>query len=526
MLWRELVAMSRICCCAALLVTLSAAAQDPNPPAPPSPAPAPAQASPGPATLKLSTQIVVLDVVVLDRQNRIVPKVLTRDDFQVFEDKTPQTIRSFEPPSAHAEPPGVEVHSAADLKRIGDAPVTLLVLDELNTRFEDSSFARQAMIKYLRAQPAVLGQPTVLLLVSNTRFQQLHDYTQNRDELIERIQHQPPEIPFKQQQGRGGAAAVERMAQTLSSLEQIAQASAGTPGRKNVIWVGSGFPSADLVGLDDRTAATIEGALRQCTGQLQAARVTMYTIDPTLNSTVVVDVETPEDLTVAETETGSSPYEGSIQFATLGPATGGRAFLSRNDLGNEIAEGIAQGTNYYTLSYVPLERSTDAARYRRIRVVMHDPALHATTRNGYYPPTAATENVAATEPPKQARAQLQLELSNAVNSAISYNGLTLAATHDGTTYTVRAGGSALSWRPVNDTTEQAEVTVLAAWFDAKGRLLGHTARELTAQRALTADQAAPATFSLPVTLTGSPARLRLVVRDAGNARIGTVDLKP
>ena len=32
------------------------------------------------------------------------------------------------------------VNSAADLKKIGDAPVTVLVFEELNSRFEDMSF--------------------------------------------------------------------------------------------------------------------------------------------------------------------------------------------------------------------------------------------------------------------------------------------------------------------------------------------------------------------------------------------------
>ena len=354
-------------------------------------------------TLKISTRIVVLDVVVTDKKGNLVTSGLGKDDFTILEDKTPQTLQSFEPPSAHALPAGIEVKSAEDLKKIGDAPVTVLVLDELNTRFEDMSFSRQAMIKYLQAQPPLLKQPTVLLLATNTRFVQMHDYTQSRDELIDQIKHRMPEYPTKMMAGRGGAAAVERMAQSLSSLEQIAQASTGTAGRKNVIWVGNGFPSADLVGLDPAQAATIEAAVRQCTDMLLAARITMYTINPTLNSTVTVDVETPDDLTSAQTENGGELYSGSIQFSTFAPATGGRSFLSRNDVNNEIAEGIAAGSNYFTMSYAPTNRSDDAQKYRNIRIVMKDPNLRATTRNGYYPPTAATMNIASIEDPKQAR---------------------------------------------------------------------------------------------------------------------------
>jgi len=132
--------------------------------------PAPAAPVGGLTTLKISTRIVVLDVVVTDKKGKLVTTGLGKDDFTIVEDRAPQTILSFEQPAAHALPVGVEVKSADDLKRIGDAPVTVLVLDELNTRFEDMVYSRNAMVKYLQAQPPVLKQPTVLLLATNTRF--------------------------------------------------------------------------------------------------------------------------------------------------------------------------------------------------------------------------------------------------------------------------------------------------------------------------------------------------------------------
>ncbi len=501
--------MSRILATALLLASsLAATAQN-----------APQQPT---TTLKLSTRIVVLDVVVTDKDHKVVDSGLTRDDFTIVEDKVPQTIRSFEEPPTHAMPVGVTVSSAADLKKIGSAPVTLLVVDELNTKFEDISFARKAMVKYLQAQPPVLAQPTVLLLASNTRFQQLHDYTQNRDELIALIQHHMPEYPSKFM----GGQTVERMVQTLGALEQIAQASSGTPGRKNVIWVGAGFPSADLPSLDRRTAATIVNAVRVCTNQLLLARVIMYTIDPSPNSTAVTDVQTPDDLALASDDrTSFNPYGGQVGFATLGPATGGRAFVSRNDLNNEIAQGIKEGTNYYTISYVPANR-TDPVNYHSIRILMKDKNLHATTRNGYFPDAAATQNMATNEPPRQARAQLVMELSNAVNSAITYNGLDVAAARNGAAWTLSVKGNGMDWRDVNGKTEQTEATVMAAWYDSKGKLLGHSGKELVASRATAGpNDSSPAIFTLPVTLTGNAVRLRFIVRDAVNAHIGTVDVQ-
>lgn len=485
------------------------------------------QPSPDVATIKVSARIVVLDVVVTDKKGNIVNN-LTRDDFAILEDKAPQTIRSFEQPSAHAMPPGdaAIVHSATDLPKIGNAPVTLLVLDELNTRFEDMSFARNSLIKYLQAQPPVLRQPTTLLIATNTKFVQVRDYTQDRDTLINDVKKHLPEFPWRMTgSGKQGAGAVERMAQSLAALEQIAQSTIGTPGRKNVIWVGAGFPSADLVGLDDKTVATIETAVRQCTNELLAARITMYSINPAANTTTTVEIDSPDDLDSAQNENGAEFSNGQVNFTNFAPATGGLAFQSRNDINNEIAEGIAAGANYYTLSYSPTNHTDDAAKYRNIRIVMKDPSLHATTRNGYYPETASSAaSPATTEPPKQARAQLQLDLSNAVTSTIAYNGLTIAAAKGSSgayTITVPGTGEGLTWQAASTGGEKTEATVMAAWYDSKGKLLGHTARELTASRTA---PPADATFTLPVTLPSDVARLRFIVRDAVSGRMGTTDL--
>jgi VWFA-related protein len=479
-------------------------------------------------TLSVSTRIVVLDVVVTDKKGKLVQRELTKDDFTITEDGVPQTIRSFEPPSSHAMPVSdvAIVNSAADLKKIGDAPVTVLVLDELNSRFEDMSFSRQMMVKYLQSQPKVLKQPTVLMVAMNTSFQQMHDYTQDRDALIEVVKKHMPEYPWRMMQsGKTGPGAVERMAQVLAALQQLAQASQGTPGRKNLIWVGNGFPSADLVGLPTDEADLIEAAIRRCTARLLAARITMYTINPTADSTSMVEADDPDTLDQAVDENGGDPFSGAVTFSNFAPSTGGIAYTGRNDLQNVIGEGIAKGQEYYTMSYVPTNKSDDTVKFRNIKIVMKDPGLRATTRDGYFPETKADLNPTedASMKAKQLKANLQLDLTNALTTTMSYNGLDVTATKtsDGT-FLVHVAERGIGWSEPNASGQQhAEATVAAAWYDAKGKLLGHVAHELTCPRG---SGDAGASFVLPVAITGKPVRLRFVVRDAENAHMGTEDL--
>jgi VWFA-related protein len=483
---------------------------------------------PQPFTLSVNARIVVLDVVVTDKKGKQVKRTdLTRDDFTIVEDGKPQVIRSFETPDAH-QMPQVEkpiVASAADLKKIGDAPVTILVLDELNSRFEDMSYARNSMMKYLQSQPPVLREPTVLMVAMNTTFQQVHDYTQDRDALIDVVKKHMPEYPWRMMNsGKSGPGAVERMAQVMAALLQISQASTGTSGRKNLIWVGSGFPAADMVGLDTVTADTVQAALKRVTDRMLAARVTLYSINPAPGTTTTVEVDDPSDMDTSSDENGSDPFGGGLaSFEALTTSTGGKAFRGRNDINNEIGEGIATGDFYYTMSYTPTNTSDDAAKYRKIRVVMKDPNLRATTRDGYYQETVAETNPAIDKDakPKQQRANLQLDLSGALTTTISYNGLGVKAAKaaDGT-YKITVDDAGLTWTPNTAGGETAEATLAAGWYDAKNKLLGHVAREETSPRG----DRAGAVFTLPISVPAGAVRLRILARDAASGKMGTVDI--
>lgn len=511
---------SRIAVAAVLLASPVLKAQDA----------APQQPAYTPSTITVNARIVVLDVVVTDKKGNLVHREdLTPDDFTIYEDGVQQKIRSFEPPGKHRMPQTETaiVNSAADLKKIGDAPVTVLVLDELNSQFQDMSFSGQMLVKYLEAQPKVLKEPTVLMVASNTTFQQIHDYTQDRDALIEVVKKHMPEYPWHMAgTGKSGPGAVERMAQNLAAMQQIAQATTGTPGRKNLVWVGNGFPSANLVGLPRDEGDAIEAAIRRVTAKLLAARITVYTINPTADSTVTVEADDIDDLNQTGGEAGPDPFgQGTVSFQNFAPATGGASYMGRNDLNNVIAEGIEKGQEYYTLSYAPTNKSDDTAKFRGIRIVMKDSNLRATTRDGYYPETPGDLNAVLdkTMSAKQVRASLQLDLSSALTTTVAYNGLdvTVEKLAKGE-FVLHVAEKGLAWSdPGPNGAQHAEATVAAAWYDAKGKLIGHVANEQTSPRSAANTGA---TYKLSFTVPPAAARLRFVVRDAANGQMGTADL--
>lgn len=482
-------------------------------------------------TLTVTTRIVVLDVIVTDKKGNPVHRNLTRDDFKIYEDKQPQQIRSFDPPDQHGMPkPGQAiVHSAADLAKIGNAPVTILVLDELNSEFMDMAYARQMLVKYLKSQPAVLPEPAVLMVASNMSFEQIHDYTQSRDELIEAVKKHRPELPWRMMTtGRSGPGALDRMARVLNSLQQISKASTGTPGRKNLIWVGVGFPTVDLEPMDPDDADMFKAAIRRCTTQLMNARVTLYTINPASNTSTTLSTAIPVDDEYAgmASDPGDDPlFAGDTSFASLAPATGGLAFAGRNDINNLIGEDIDKGQDYYTLSYTPTSQSTDAAKFRKIRVVMKDPNLRAVTREGYYAMPGSGEDPTLDKKmeEKLAHGSLLLDLASALTTTMTYNGLDVSAVRKSADqWEIEIAENNIDWSaPDPKGGQHTEDTLAFAWFNAKGKLLGHATKEEIAGRM---NPSQGARYKLTISLPPRAVRLRIVVRDALSGRMGTVDV--
>src|ERR1039457_5341462 len=153
---------------------------------------------------------------------------------------------------------------------------------DLNTHFADSSFARRSLHDYLARQPALLPQPTTLLSVGDNRFKQLQPFTRDRDALLRALAAAPTEYAWTLEvNGMADHGPIDRLDQSLRALEEIAQSDARIPGRKNLIWVGGGFPSLDPESIDGDDLQEVKDTLQHVTDVLLDTRVTLYAVDPT-----------------------------------------------------------------------------------------------------------------------------------------------------------------------------------------------------------------------------------------------------
>ncbi len=473
-------------------------------------------------TLKLQARIVVLDVVVTDKSGHVVNN-LTKDDFTILENGTQQTIRSFESPEKHMLPPDLNIDSTADLDRKDpDAPIDVIVLDEFNTRFTDMDYARYSIRKYIAAQPKKLTQPTELVAVSNQKFEVLHDYTQDGDALIAAMNKHLSIYPWDLVNNRTGRGTLDRLAVSLGALEQVAQATSGHPGHKNLLWVGHGFPGINTVDLTPEQTSSITGAIQRALDMLRDARITLYTIDPTMMSVATSDI-TAETDNEAEDDTGQDPFASGVSFGGLAAATGGKAYKSRNDVDREIGTSVRDGSNFYTMSYSPSGDSNAAAAFRKIKIKLNQRGLLATTRSGYYSQPAET-NAA------MAHNQKAFDITSAASTTLTYDGLAIEATRiagDPASFMLSIGQRGLTYKDSPDGRRSAELVIETVSFGAKNKFLartldGVTIRDATVQGQPAASDAAKvkATAKMPP----GTVRLRFVVRDAGSGHIGTADL--
>lgn len=479
---------------------------------------APGVTPPSPTnTITRNVRLVVLDMVVVDSKGNAVTD-LTRDNFHVTEDDEPQEIRNFDPPGKYTIDTNATVNSTADLDRIAPrAPVNIVLLDEFNTRFEDMAFARYSLQKWLKSQPDKLATPTMLVAVSLTNFEVLHDYTQNKAAILSSLDHHFSGYPW---QAHNFAWVAERYATAFLTLRRVAEATIGHPGHKNMIWIGRGFPTVNRTrfSIDDETR--LNSVVQQTINELRDARVTLYTIDPA-------------GLMIDPSNYGTdaalfSPFGGDPDFEKLAQATGGRSLHGRNDVDAEIGKSIRDGASIYTLTYRPTDTMRDRDKFRHIKVTVDRPGYTVVTRQGYF----QERRPARLGNQGEMSRRLATELYGAQTSNMVYDAVPFTVQTTGTpdTYKFHVEPQGLVWSLPQNPGERrtTKIIVLATSFDKKGKRVDLDARSLQ----LSAPVSAPATGRInvpadfPYTFKTSPkaVRARIVLRVDATGRMGTADL--
>lgn len=249
-------------------------------------------------TFKAETRQVLVDVVVTDHNGHFISG-LKPADFIVLEDNKPQNIAAFGIHTQAAAPaspaPPIKLppnqytnYEIADPQR----PITIVLMDVLNTDVRDQTYTRKQMIEFLKELPP--GQ-RVALFALGTKLQTIQGFTGNSDALVAAAKtllrnnspllttesdRQNAEITTSNLEvnaGPGGTGPsgsvgglpgtipgggtgrlvadirevlmneqtyqqMQRMDITLDALQSLARAVSAYPGRKNLLWLSAEFP--------------------------------------------------------------------------------------------------------------------------------------------------------------------------------------------------------------------------------------------------------------------------------------------
>jgi len=446
----------------------------------------------------------------------------------------------------------------------------ILLLDGLNTTIGDQLSSRQYMLRYLRTQLKEGDRAAILALDESLSL--LQDFTTDPRALIAALDRtfvkRSSELggdgirkvtPNEAQMlPRATLIAIDRLNQahaadsidvrvrkTLAALRSIARATAGIPGRKNLIWVSSVFPLTLHPGGGEYPEAqrAFGGDTRRTAALLASAQVAVYPVDARglivgnvtgeNSSALVQTIESPGDRQGVEEELANSHEAvlGAHQaMQEIAKETGGLAFYNRNDITRAVALSAADGKQYYTLGYYPQAGSWDG-KFRRVNVKIGRKGLDIRHRAGYF--AVDTSKTFTSDNPQQREQRAFEELRASLADPLPATEVTFRAQIPVPETTLRAqvhvqflvDAAGISFEELENGIHRCNLDFLVAAISPDGKVMATDGQTVDAR--LKPDQFAQANlsglpFSMQLPLAPGDYSLHLAVRDNRTGLLGTL----
>ncbi|HSP90232.1 MAG TPA: VWA domain-containing protein [Vicinamibacterales bacterium] len=392
------------------LGTLGLAAFSPPPADPPAAAQAPR------TTFKSGLELVVVNVVVRDKDGKLV-RGLGREDFVVLEDGRPQTVSSFDfeeienaslpsmatttvlgaiaqPGAPAAAPASGDIRPAVDMK---DRRLIVLFYDLGSMQPEEVSRAVQSGRDYVEKKMAPADILAVVSLTTALAVDQ--DFTADRPALLSALNRLSPVEGSAAQAGADAEIAPDTgnafvaddtefnifsTDRRLDALRAVADVLAGIEQKKSVIYFSGGVTQS---GMDN------QAAVRTLVDRAVRANVSIYAAD----TRGLAALPAGGDASTASVR-GTGAFSGRAMssqresfsaaqdtLSTIAEDTGGKAFFDVNEFAEVFDTVVEDTSSYYLLGYTSTNPARDG-RFRRIRVSLKQPGLKLEFRSGYYAP--------------------------------------------------------------------------------------------------------------------------------------------
>ena len=443
--------------------------------------PSPAKTPPRPDTdvVKISTNLIQLDVTVVDAKGKVV-KDLRPEEIEVYENGEKQKVTNFSFVSA-TRTVEKEVESSSKKRTEPAMPVptaplraeqirrTLaLVVDDLSLSFESAYYTRRALKKYVDEQ--MQDGDLVAIIRTGAGIGALQQFTSDKTMLyaaIERVKWNPsgngklsafapkepsfadrvrasggelnPDEPGNLSAGDGAYEDFQTSTYstgTLGALRYIVEGMSELPGRKSVILFSEGWLIFERDEHGFTKSGNVTSFLRKLVEDANRASVVFYTIDA--RGLAITGIGAMDQLTTATAE-GGTPVPGPAAISAaisqrnsqlfntqsgmsfLSKETGGFSVMNNNDLSGGVRR-VLEDQSYYLIGYEPDADTFDAAqrRFNKIEIKVTRKGLSARYRSGFF-------NVADRDTPAPANTALPpiYQLRKALMSPFAVNGISL-----------------------------------------------------------------------------------------------------
>jgi len=378
---------------------------------------APQHASPG--KFRASSELVLVPVVI--HKNGAHVSGLTKEDFVLLSDGARQEIAVFEEihaalPAAKSANNSMEFTNSRTTRNA--ERLTIIAIDLVNTASLDQAYLKQEMLKFLN-DASQSNEPVALIAITTAGIHVLQDFTTDRT-IIASAVRKTGAVPNGREPGQtgttfldqtpcalsnsgcgGGSGDTVKQAMrdlaawedlyknaepyeifrdrnsrldTLSTLQQIAQWLSGFPGRKTLVWAGSGIQwfggmtrtmvgfarTMDYTTFDTRYAGQAADANYYTFRVLSAANVAVYPVDArhgANTSFAMYDVSRPDApigdgaFAAQKGRVQNDDQERITMFQQIAATTGGKPCFNRTDLANCLKESAADSHDYYMLGF-------------------------------------------------------------------------------------------------------------------------------------------------------------------------------
>lgn len=380
------------------------------------------------ARLRATTRLIQVNVIVTGKHGNPVTG-LTKDEFQVFDNKKFQEIQFFSAqdnlvPDQNTAPLPPNTFTNRVGKQAGTPEsVTVILLDALNSDFSDQALVRQQVLRFLnQLQP----RDRVALYWLGQRLRVLHNFTTDASELRDalvgfagdssqnpansqvddaRLNNSNSSSPAGQTSSREAfreafaqrvtnESTRDRVRFTVAALIEIANHIGSLHGRKSIVWVSGSFPidlgkeKFDLNWTND-TGVSFSGEVARAAQALSDAAIAIYPVDARglIGDGTSATLDSSDAHPEFSAEDGHLPAgdaTGNVEtMKTLAARTGGKAFYGTNDLSGSIRRAVDDSRSTYTLSYLPAGVKWDGT-FHNIKVIVKVPGADVRARAGYF----------------------------------------------------------------------------------------------------------------------------------------------